>query len=70
MLAFKTHLGFFDARVDYSFIRGSLFSCSRAVSQDGTDVGHASPHGNDLNVAQRLISPLGSPQFLSDAVFI
>lgn len=49
-----------------SFITGSLFS----VSPDGTDVGHASPPGNHLNVAQRLISPLGSPQFLFDAVFV
>lgn len=48
------------------FIRGSLFS----GSPDGTDVGHASPPANHLNVAQRLISPLGSPQFLLDAVFI
>lgn len=49
-----------------SFIRGSLSS----ASPDGTDVGRASPPANHLNVAQRLISPLGSPQFLFDAVFI
>lgn len=36
---------------------------SHTVFQYVTDVGHTGPHGNYLNITQRLISPSGFPLF-------